>query len=42
MNTELVVLLLIFLKIFFYFGVITLMENVNNFELAKVHPQGVA
>ena len=42
MNTDTLVLLLIFLNMVYYFWMITLMKNVNNFQIAKVHPQGVA
>ena len=38
MNTDKPVLLLIF----YYFSMITLMKNVNNFQVAKVQPWGVA
>ena len=40
MNTDTLVLLLTFKNI--YFWMITWMKNVNNFQLAKVQPQGVA
>ena len=43
MNTDTLVLLLIFLIIMSgYFWMITSMKNVNNFQIAKVQPQGVA
>ena len=42
MNTDTLVPLLIFLNMAYYFWMITLMKNVNNFQIAKVHPQGVA
>ena len=41
MNTDTLVLLLTFKNIY-YFWMITWMKNVNNFQLAKVQPQGVA
>ena len=42
MNTEALVLLLIFLNMSYYFWIKTLMKNVNNFQIAKVQLQGVA
>ena len=41
MNTDTLVLLLIF-YMSYYFWMITWMENVNNFQIAKIQPQGVA
>ena len=40
MNTDTLVLLLTFKNIYYFW--ITWMKNVNNFQLAKVQPQGVA
>ena len=42
MNTDILVLLLIFQNMFYYFWMITWMVNGNNFQIAKVQPQGVA
>ena len=42
MNTDTLVVLLIFQNISYYFWMITLMKNVNNFQMAKVQPQSVA
>ena len=42
MNTDTLVLLLIFSNLSYWFWIITLMKNVNNFQIAKVQPQGVA
>ena len=41
MNKDILVLLLIFYDMFYYFWMITLVENVNNFPIANVQP-GVA
>ena len=41
-NTGALVLLLIFQNMSYYFLMITLMKNVNNFQIAKDQPQGVA
>ena len=42
MNTDTLVPLLIFQNMFYYFWMITWMKKVNNFQIAKVQPQGVA
>ena len=42
MNTGALVLLLIFWNISYNFFKITRMKNVENFQIAKVRPQGVA
>ena len=42
MNTDILVLLLIFQDMSYYYWMITRMRNVNNFQMAKVQPQGVA
>ena len=42
MNTDTPVLLLIFQNMSYYFWMIMFMKNVNNFQIAKVQPQGVA
>ena len=42
MNSDTLVLLLTFKDMSYYFWMITLMKNVNNFQIAKVQPQGVA
>ena len=42
MNTDTVVLLLIFKKISYHFWMMTWMKNVNNFQISNVQPQGVA
>ena len=42
MITDTIVPLLIFYNISYYVWRITWMENVNNFQIAKVQPQGVA
>ena len=42
MNIDKLVLLLIFENMSHYFWMITWMKNVNNFQIAKVRPQGVA
>ena len=42
MNVDTLVLLLIFQKITYYFWMIMWMKNVNNFQVAKVEPEGVA
>ena len=42
MNTDTLALLLIFKNMPYYFWMITWMKNVNNFQAAKVQPQGVA
>ena len=41
-NTDAVVLLLIFQNMSYYFWIIPTMKNVNNFQIVKVQPQGVA
>ena len=41
MNTYRLVLLLIFWNMHFYFWMVTWIKNVNNFQVAKVTPQGV-
>ena len=42
MNIDTLALLLIFLNISCYSEMITWMKDVNNFQIAKVQPQGVA
>ena len=42
MNTDTLVLLLLFKIMSFYFWMITWLKNVNSFQIPKVHPQGVA
>ena len=42
MNTDTLVSLLIFCNMSYYFWMRMWMENVNNFQIAKVKPQGVA
>ena len=42
MNTKTLVLLLIFKNMSYYFWIITWMKKVNNFQIPKVQPQGVA
>ena len=42
MNTDMHVLLLIFRSMLYYFWMTMWMKNVNNFQIAKVQPQGVA
>ena len=42
MNTDTLVLLLIFWSASYFIWMITWMKNVNNFQIAKVQPQGVA
>ena len=42
MNTDTLVLLLIFQNMPYYIWMITYMKNVNNFQIAKVQPQSVA
>ena len=42
MNTDTLVLSLIFSNISYYLWMITWLKNVNNFQTAKVQPQGVA
>ena len=42
MNTVTLVLLLFFQNMYHYFGTITWMKIVKNFQIAKVQPQGVA
>ena len=42
MNTDTLVLLLIFQNTSYYFWMITWMKNVNNFQIAKVQSHGVA
>ena len=42
MNTDIFVLLLIFQNMSYYFWMITQIKGVNNFQIAKVQPQGVA
>ena len=42
MNADTLVLLLIFYNMSCYFWMITLMKNVNNFQVAKVQPWSVA
>ena len=42
MNTDTLVLLLISLNMSYHFWMITWMKNVNNFQIEKVQPQGVA
>ena len=42
MNKDALVLLLTFKNTFYYFWMITLIKNMNNFQIAKVQPQGVA
>ena len=41
-NTDTIVLLLISQNISYYCWMITRIKNVNNFQIAKVQPQGVA
>ena len=41
-NTDTLSLLLTFQNMSYYFSVITWMKNVNNFQIAKVQPQGIA
>ena len=42
MNTEMLVILLIFQNMSCYYEMITWMKNANSFHLSKVQPQGVA
>ena len=42
MNTDTLVLLVIFQNISYYFWMITWMKTVNNLQIGKVQPQGVA
>ena len=42
MIKDTLVLLLIFQNTSYHFQMITWMKNVNNFQIAKVQPQGVA
>ena len=42
MNTDIHIFLLIFQNMPYVFWMITWMKNVNNFQIAKVQPQGVA
>ena len=42
MNTDTLVLLLIFQNMSYYFWMITWIKNVNNFEIGTVQPHGVA
>ena len=42
MNKDTLILLLIFYNTLYYFWMITLMKNVNNLQIAKVQPQGLA
>ena len=42
MNTDIHVLLLIFENMSYYFWIIMWMKNVNNFQIAKDQPQGIA
>ena len=42
MNTDTPVLLLIFENMSYYFWMTTWIKNVNNFQIVKVQPQGVA
>ena len=42
MNTDTLVLLLIFQNMSYYFWMITWMKNLNNFQVAKVQPQVAA
>ena len=42
MNKHTLALLLIFKNMFYHFWMITLMNDVDNFQIAKVQPQGVA
>ena len=42
MNIDTIVILLIFQNMFHYSWMITWMKNVNNFQITKVPPQGVA
>ena len=42
MNVDTIVLLLIFQNMSNYFWMIRWMKNLNNFQIAKVQPQGVA
>ena len=41
-NADALVLLPIFQNMSYCYWMITLMKNVNNFQVAKVHPQGIA
>ena len=41
MNTDVLVLLLIIENTSYYFWMIAWINNVNNFQIAKVQPQGV-
>ena len=42
MNSDTLVLLLVFKDMSYYFWMITWMKNVNNFQIAKFQLQGVA
>ena len=42
MNTDTLALLLTFYNMFHYFWIMTCMNNVNNFQIAKVSLLGVA
>ena len=42
MNTNTLLLMFAFKNIFFYFWMIAWIENLNDFQKAKVQPQGVA
>ena len=42
MRTDILALLLIFQNMPYYIWMITWMKNVNNSQIAKVHPQGAA
>ena len=42
MNADALALLPIFQNVSYRYWMITLMKNVNNFQIAKVHPQGIA
>ena len=42
MNTDTIVLLVIFQNVFYYFWMKTWMKNENNFQIAKVQPHGIA
>ena len=42
MNTDTLAFLLTFENMSYYFWMITWTKNLNNFQIAKVQPQGVA
>ena len=42
MNTNTLLLMFAFKNIFFYFWMIAWIKNLNDFQKAKVQPQGVA